>query len=403
MKRFSKFAIGLLILLGGVTVAVIAFKTKPGAEKKDSERILSVVKIVPARTEAVTMLLPSQGLVEPRMKTMLAAEVGGKVISTGESDFEAGCEFAEGVTFVTIDPSDYHAAVAQAEAALADAGLAVETELAKADQAKRDWDRLGRTGEPSALTLRVPNVASANARKVAAEASLEKAKRDLDRTKIKAPFAGRIESTSTEKGAYLLPGSPVAEIYTTAPYEIRLPLALSDWALLERDENGIPAGEVSVTVEVGGVEQEFTGRIVRSEGQVERESRSIYVVAEIGGEETGSEDSLIQPGLFVKADVRGKKLENVIRVPVRAFRDLERVMVVGKNDNIVSFRKVKVLRRSTDEVLIMAGRNGEHGVEAGEWLCLTELADVIDGKTEVTPEVIVEPDQSLTGEPTPKP
>ena len=85
------------------------------------------------------------------------------------------------------------------------------------------------------------------------------------------------------------------------------------------------------------------------------------------------------------------------------FTQLGFPMVVGKDDNTVYFRKVKVLRRSSEEVLVKAGRDGAHGIETGEWLSITELADVIDGQTKVMPEEIMNSDQSLTGEPRPKP
>ena len=152
---------------------------------------------------------------------------------------------------IRIDATDYQAALAQAEAALADARVALDAELAKAEQARRDWKRQGNKDEPTALFLREPYVKSAEAGVKAAESALEKAQRDLERTEVKAPFAGRLAAAHTEVGSYLPPGAPIAELFTTAPYEIRLPLSLDDWSFLKSGKDGEPAGEVTFSARVG--------------------------------------------------------------------------------------------------------------------------------------------------------
>jgi len=322
--------------------------------------------------------------------------------------------------------ADYVAAEAQAQRnvadasrAVADAQLALETEKARAEQAKRDWERLGRTGTPSDLTLRKPHLKSAEeavkaaeAGLEAAEASLQKAERDRQRTKIVAPFDGRIEKIHTEEGAYLMPGSPVADLYTTAPYEVRLPLSVDDWTLLERDDSGNPIGEVTLSVNAGLESHELTGEIVRTEGRVERESRSIYLVAEIGENKKGAaDDFLIQPGLFVKAQVAGKTLDGVFKVPVQSFSNLNEVMVIETNgevggpgifdeqsENQLRFQEVTVLRRSKDAVLV------SDGLRDGWWLSTTELPDMISGLP-VRPleKGSAESEIKLAEEPDPKP
>ena len=154
---------------------------------------------------------------------------------------------------------------------------------------------------------------------------------------MKAPFSGRLAAAHTEVGSYLPPGAPIAELFTTAPYEIRLPLSLDDWSFLKSGKDGEPAGEVTFSARVGGEERQWTGQLVRSEGEIERESRSIYVVASVSPPGNGAEASLMQPGLFVKAEIAGQTLENVAKVPFRAFVDLDRVMLVDPDD-VIRFR-----------------------------------------------------------------
>ena len=380
MKRYGKRALGVGFFLAGVAFAVVAFKTRPEAEKKSEPLPLPVVKVSPVQFGDEELRLPSQGLIEPRMRAQLSAEVGGKVVFVSPK-FDAGGEFDKDEVMIRIDATDYEAALAQAEASVADAQVALDAEQVKSDQARRDWKRQGNKGEPTPLFLREPYLKSARAKVKAAESAVEKARRDLERTSVKAPFAGRLASVHTEVGSYLPPSSPIADIYTTAPYEIRLPLSLDDWSFLKSGKEGEPVGEVTFSAKVGGEEHRWTGRLMRTEGEIERESRSIYVVAQVSPAESGGLGALMQPGLFVKAGIEGQVLKNVAKVPFRAFVDLDRVMLVDPDD-IIRFRSVEVVRREGESVLV------KQGLEEGDRLCLTELADTIDGVTRVKPQMV---------------
>ncbi|MCP5539327.1 MAG: efflux RND transporter periplasmic adaptor subunit [Akkermansiaceae bacterium] len=380
MKPFLKIALGAGILLAGASFAALAFLTRPVAEKKPHVEVLPVVRTRPVRREEVRIVLPSQGLVEARKRTQVAAEVGGKIVWVSEK-FDTGGEFEKDEPVLRIEDADYLAARAQAESALADARVALETEKARVEQALRDWEALGREGQPSELTLRKPQVAGAEARVKAAGAALEKAARDVERTEIRAPYDGRLAAIRTELGAFVAPGAPVAEIYTTAPYEVRLPVSLDDWAFLQRDAKGGVRGGVTLSARVGGDKIEWPAEIVRVEGEVERSSRSIYLVAETTGLGPGPNpvgSAPVQPGLFVQAAIVGQTRPDVYRVPAEAFVDLDRVMLVDDDDRL-RFATVKVLRRDGDEVLVSGG------LEDARRFCLTELSDAIEGRTRVKP------------------
>lgn len=388
MKKFLRVLIGLGILGVGVAFTALLIATKPEAKKENAARPAPVVEVLPVSFGDLTVTLPSQGLISARKRTVLASEVGGQVTEVSPK-FDAGLDFEIGETILKIEDADYLAAEAQARVTLADAELTLKTELARQEQARKDWDSLNRKGEPSDLTLRKPHVASAEAAVEAARQALKKARRDVDRTEVKAPFAGRIARTETELGAYLAPGTPVAEIFTTDPWEVRLPLALGDWSLLQRDGENDAVGDIRFSVRINEEVTSFAGTIVRTEGEVERDSRSIYVVGEVSGEAAGS---LLQPGLFVEAAIEGTELENVAVLPFRAFVDRDVVGVVDPESKEITRREVTVVRRSGEQVVVAAG------LQEGEWVSITPLADLVDGMT-VNPEV-VEPPASAGVEPT---
>lgn len=397
MKRLLKLALGLGFLVVGGVVVKILIETMPEAEKrKDTEIVRPVVDMVEVKYQERTLVLPSQGVIEAKQRTMISAEVSGRVVSVSPR-FDVGQSFRgdgseAGEVLICLDKTDYEAAKKTAELAVADAKLAVadaelnfETEQAKAAQALKDWESLGEAGKkPSTLTLREPQLKKARAAMDSAQATLAKAEadrlaaiKDLDRTEIKAPFDGVLSRAEVEVGAFVSPGTPVAEIYSQAPFEVRLPLALRDYDQLQRDDKGQVQGQVAITIQSASGDRELKARLVRNEGEVDRRTRSIYVVAQI---EDGESDPLLQPGLFIKAEIQGKTFPRLAPIPFRSFEDSPDEVVFLRpvepkagdesdqgNLFIAETRRVDVVRREDDIVWI------DGGLEEGDRVAWTQL------------------------------
>jgi len=399
MKRFARFFIGLAILAGGIALSVLLWMTRPQAEKEKPVEIDPVVEVMPVRYEEMSFDMPSQGLIEPARRTSLAAAVAGRVIEVNPL-FDVGNRVEAGTWLVKIDPVDYLAARAAADAALADAESALVEEKARVQQAKRDWIKLGNGGEPTELASRQPQLRSAEARAESARNALEKAVIDVERATITAPFDGVIASTGTEVGSYLTVGATVADIFERR-YEVRLPLSVDQLQFLEVNEKGDPVGEVDIIATVAGEATHHRGRIVRTEGEIDRASRSAYLVAEIDPADSGKGGPRgLQPGLFVKARIAGRSIPDRARIPFSAFVDLARVAIVAP-DNTLQFRDVNVVFRDEDSVYISGG------VAEGDLLCLTELPAMITGQKVAPKQVDPAADAGIAPgnveEPAPKP
>ncbi len=372
MKRFVRFLIGLLILAGGIAFSLLLWVTRPQAEKVDTEETLPLVEVLPVRYEEMSFAMPSQGIIEASRRTTLAAAAAGRVVEVHPL-FDVGHHIDAGTWLVKIDAVDYLADRAAAAATLAEAETDLVEEKARAQQAKRDWENLGRSGEPSELASRQPQLRGAEARVEAARTALRKAESDLADTVLTAPFDGIIAATSTEVGSYLTEGAAVAEIFETR-YEVRLPLSVDQLQFLQTGENGNPLGEVVILASVGGETKEYRGRIVRTEGEIDRSSRSAYVVAEVeGGSGADQGSHRLRPGLFVQARIAGRTLPHCARIPFSAFVGLERVALVAP-DNTLQFRDVTVVHRDEESVYISGG------VEENSLVCLTELPAMITGQ-----------------------
>ena len=103
---------------------------------------------------------------------------------------------------------------------VAQARLRLAQEEAEARVAQKEWEELG-GGDASPLTLREPQLEEARAAVAAAEANLETAERNLERTEIRAPYAGRIRNESVDLGQFVTRGGPVGSIGTMRSGEMR--------------------------------------------------------------------------------------------------------------------------------------------------------------------------------------
>lgn len=381
MNFLAKFLIGAGILAAGFAVAVLLWITRPEPEKNQEEDNLPATNVMIVEKGTHVFRIPSQGIVEADRRTRLAAEVGGKVASVSEK-FEVGQRVTTEDVLVQLDDTDYKAGLAAARSALADAEAALANEEARARQAEADWRKLGRGGDPPDLVARKPQLRSARSRVESAGAEVERAAANLARATIRPPYEAVIASTSTELGSYLAPGGPVAEIFATGPYEVRLPLSIDEAGFLRTDASGSPTGGAELSASAAGITRSWGAEIIRSEGEIDRETRSLFVVARVGDEQTEAGVKM-RPGLFVRASIEGRRVPGIAAIPFRAFRDLDTVLVVDPDDKL-RFRDVTVLHREGEAVYVSGG------LEQGERVILTEMPDVVEGMR-VDPRLVASP------------
>jgi len=364
----------LLVLVLGTGLALLLALDEAKQPAAPYERAPVTVRVTRVEAGAEYLSIKSQGTVQPRSQSELIPEVSGRVLWISPSLVDGG-SFAEGDVLLRIDDADYRTAVQRGEAALERAK--VEQEFAR-DELER-LQKLHRQQLASQQQLdsarRTARVAEANL--VESRATLEQALRDLERTELRAPFDGLVRDEQVDLGQFVSRGATIGTIYATDYVEVRLPMAADQLVFL-----GMPVyvrGElpeemrppVSVAADFGQVRLVWEGELVRMEAEVDERSRMVYGVARVRMERD-SEIPMIPVGLFVQAEIRGRRVENVIRLPRSTIRDSDQVLVVDE-DSHLHFRDVTILRLEHDEVLISAG------LEAGELVCISPMQTVVDG------------------------
>lgn len=396
MVTFLRFLLPLLILGATGSVAWWWIKNRPEPKERVIPPTITSVEATRLKLQDYPIALETRGIVRPRTETILLPEVSG-MITKITPRFREGAFFEEGDPLLEIDPLNYETAVAIAESNVAQAVTAVAEEKIRGQQRLDDWKRIGKTGQPSDMVLRKPQLAEMEARLRAAEAELEKAERDLQRTVIKAPYVGRVLVQNVDVGQYVSTGTQLAEIFAVDVAEIRLPLTSKQLDFVDLpeayrgEETAQDGPDAYLRAEVGGKQVTWKGKVVRVEGAIDDRSRQLFVVAQVEDpyEHTADDRPPLKVGLYTDAIVQGKVIEDVFVIQRDAVRAGGEVIVI-EEDNTIRRQPVTPFWSDRDFVVI---RPEEGGLQVGDVVCTTPLAypangarvsPIIDGKAPTT-------------------
>jgi RND family efflux transporter MFP subunit len=369
----------IVILVVGAVMTIVLIKSRGPVETRPPQEYAPLVQVITAEPTSHQFKVTTHGTVKPRTETALVPEVPGRVVWVATS-FADGGFFEKGDILVKLDSRDYELAVVTARSAVAQARVRAELEEAQAEVAREEWKTLG-GGKESPLATRELQVQEALAAYAASEAALEKAQRDLDRTRIRAAFAGRVRQKMVDLGQYVSPGAAIAHIFAVDYVEVRLPIPDSDLAYLDlpvnyRGEQGRRRGpEVILSANFAGKRHSWKGRIVRVEGEIDPVSRMVHAIAQVDdpyGRGEGEDPMPLAIGLFVDAEIIGEVVEDAFVIPRSALRGDKEIVVVD-NDNRLRFREVDIRRISRESAVIVGG------LAAGDRICVSTLAAITDG------------------------
>ena len=378
MNLMNRKFMPIAIFAGLVAIAVIIRMNPPETPQRPQfSGPTMTVETIPVLPRDYRIMLQSYGTVQPRTRSMLVAQVGGQIVEINENVRDGGF-FEKGDTLGQIDPRDYEADVQIALASLADAKQVMAEAIARSDQAREDWERLGNEGEPSKLVLRVPQLEAARAGVGSAESALTKVKLDLERTSIVAPFAGRVIRKLVDLGQVVGPNTQLAEIYATDVVEIRLPLRNRDLGFINLPESYRHSGprETSIDVLIKSDligNEKWQARLVRTEGAIDESARQLHVIAQIddpfGPRSEGR--SPLKIGQYVTAEIEGKTLPGALVIPNSAIYQGSYVYTV--EDDILRRRDIEIAWQNDIDAVV------DNGLELGMDLVMTPLGQVTSG------------------------
>ncbi len=325
----------------------------------------------------------TQGIVRAHNEVVLTPQVSGKITRIMPG-FEDGAFFAEGDVLVELDSQDFQTGVIVAEAQHARAISTHAQEKTRANQAKLNWDDLGYDEEPSDLVLRKPQLREAEANMKSAKAQLDQAKRNLERTRVRAPFDGRVRRRTVGLGQSVGPGTSLGSIFAIEFAEVRLPITAHDMTFLILPEGPEdPAVDVQLRDALNEDEMVWTAKVIRTEGALDESSLELFAIARISdpfGRE--SDHPPLRIGQPVVATMRGRVLKDVLVVPHAAVRQLDQIILLDPNELTIESRPIEIIWSDEESAIVR-----DPTIVDGSLLATSRLIYAPDGsKVEILPD-----------------
>lgn len=391
--RNSVARIFRIFMVGGAVLAALALV---GCEKKQEVNAplppaeVNVINVTP-QTIPVEASFVAQ--VESAHQVEVVARVNGfleKIL------YREGDVVQQGETMFVMDQKPFKAQVEAAKGALANnqaqlwtakANLKRVEPLAKLDAASK-----------SDLDNAIGAVQSAEAAVHQAQARLEQAQLDLSYTIIKSPVTGVSGEAKAREGAYLSvgPGGNLSYVAQLDPVWVTFSVSQNQLATSRR---AVGAGQM-----IPPPNHEYTVQVFLSDDTVYPHGGKVSFVDPTFNRETGTflikaelpnPDSLLRPGMFVKAVLQGGKRPDALTVPQRAVQQTPNghVLFVVSSEGKAEIRPVIVGPWVGQDWVIEKGLNpGEQVITDG----FMRLAPGIPVKVVSTPLAETKPSQPAT-------
>jgi len=261
----------------------------------------------------------------PLRRAVLAAEVPGTIEAI---DVEEGQAVAKGQELARVDTRSLEQAVAEAEAYFR--------------QADAQNTRAQNLFERRSITQK--ELLDAITNKDVAETRLAAARLDLEKSKILAPWAGRVAEKKVEVGDYVLPGQAMIELVDVSRLKVRAPAPASDVPYLDLGAHAV----VRVDAFPG---KTFEGRVVRLAAELDPSARTLGVEVEIP-----NRDGRLKPGMLARMEIPRRTLEDALLVPLGSVVDLgdSRVVYVVE-DGVAHRREIETGPVVGERVVVRSG------------------------------------------------
>lgn len=370
--------LGLLILTG-FTISLLIW-TRPDSQAELQPLALARVSTVDVREENIRPSTRITGKLQPARKATLRFEVSGRII---QRNVEPGQQVAKGDVLLLVDDGDFVDAVAEAQALLKQEQDAVrrDRELLELTSAarviqEREVERLKKLGKESlasksnyddSLRLLIQqqeeetrlqhNVDSVEARLQIRRAALNKAQRNLQRSRLVVPYNSTVNAVYVDVGDYISAG------------QVALELVQLDTLDLYIETTGEVANQLElgqeINIDVKG--RQYTGKVYAIGADPDPVTHTHAVRIRLSG-------ANLYPGQLAVAELPGRELQNATVIPVSAILQEEGQTYVFtvKHNHLVRY-PVELIARQQDLQVIT-------GVPAGTPVVVKDVAVLADGQ-----------------------
>src|SRR5256714_5263557 len=250
------------------------------------------VEVVVARTDTVRDEISATGQIEAVQSIDLRPEVDGRIV---EILIREGQEVDQGTPLFKVDDAQLKAQVAQLEA--------------QRDLAQQALARAKDLAQQNASSTADLEKAEAEARGAQAQYDLQRIR--LERTTVRAPFAGVVGQRYVSLGDYVTNSTKLASLHTVNPQR-------ATFQVPERFAHELRPGQ-RVSFRVAAIAgRDFTGEVDFVDPEIQLPGRTILVKARVP-----NPARLLQPGMFIEAHLVTAVRPKAIAIPEEAVAPAE--------------------------------------------------------------------------------
>lgn len=273
----------------------------PSAEVFSTDIAVPVVG-VPVLRDTFVLYVNAAGQAEAARATALAAEVAGPIMDLRAREGE---RVRAGQVLARIDPAPYALAVKQAEANVAKAQAKFK-ELTLFDDQVAD----------AATRAEREQMARVQSGLVDAEVELEKARLELERATVRAPFAGHVANLAVVRGERVTPGDSICSVVDLS--EIRVEVRALEGEIVHLAPGRLARVSFSALSDTS-----FTGRVSTINPVVDPRTRTARVTVTLR-----NPDGRIRPGMYAQVRIAAQLFHDRVMVPREAILERDRRKLV---------------------------------------------------------------------------
>jgi hypothetical protein len=223
--------------------------------------------------------------------------------------------------------------------------------------ATKELEILGQEVSPTEkkLMLREPQLGIAKAAVANAEAKLTRARIDLARTKITAPFNGVILSEIIDLGSHVSSTTPIAQLAGTDQFwvKVRLPVEQLQWLIIPTTTSHSGSSARIFLQERGSETRYRDGRVIRLAASLEAEGRMAELYVSIDDPLCLNPENDDMPqlllGAFVRVSFNGRKLKNVFAIDRNHLHENDTIWLLS-GDNTLEVKTVDIIARTKEYI-----------------------------------------------------
>jgi RND family efflux transporter MFP subunit len=374
-QRLLAVAIIAALLLGGLAMARYLLHSKPKAKKRHHKKMQLLVQIEKLRKINTRVVVSGLGSVIPAKETELKPEVSGRITAL-HPNFHPGGIIKKGEVVAEIDRRDFEIIVTEKEASLKLAQANLELERGQQVVAQRDWQLViaehdALRDQDNALALRKPQLAKVEATVSQAQAALDRAKLDLRRTRVLAPFSGVVRHKYVDLGSQVSPQAALITLTGVQTYWLEALIPVRDLHWLGLDKTNTFQAKVKVEAASGNGEK-YKGKIINLLPALDKDGLMSRLLIAVRNPLAAGHAVPLIIGTFAQAEITGRPLTGVFKIPRSALWESEFVLIAAPDDSL-EIRQPTMVWKDTDWVYV------KNGLREGERLVLSQISAPVAG------------------------